>query len=174
MADDPLSSAAQALTDFTNGPVLDATTSIESAVTKSFNAVAATISRAAVSGKTSIDQLVDAILADFERVAISRFIVKPIEGIVGSLAGSLAGSIGGALASGGPVAAGESYLVGEQGPELFTPSSSGTIASNGATSPARASVVVNIQTPDAQSFLKSQSQIAAMMSRVLARGQRNL
>lgn len=171
---DPLDGAAQALTDFANGPVLDATSTIENAVTKSFNAVANTIARAAVSGKTSIDQLVDAILADFERVAISQFIVKPIEGIVGSLAGSLGNAIGGALASGGPVAAGESYLVGEQGPELFTPSSSGAISPSGAMAPARPSVVVNINTPDAQSFLKSQSQIAAMMSRALARGQRNL
>jgi phage-related minor tail protein len=171
---DPLDGAAKALTDFANGPVTDATTTIENAVTKSFNAVANTIARAAVSGKTSIDRLVDAILADFERVAISQFIVKPIEGIVGSLAGDLGQAIGGALASGGPVAAGESYLVGEQGPELFTPSSSGQIAPNNAVASARPSVVVNINTPDAQSFLKSQSQIAAMMARALARGQRNL
>jgi len=171
---DPLDGAAKALNDFANGPVIDATTAIENAVTKSFNAVANTIARAAVSGKTSIDQLVSAILADFERVAISQFIVKPIEGIVGSLAGDLGNAIGGALASGGPVAAGESYLVGEQGPELFTPSSSGTIAPNGAMPAARPSVIVNINTPDAQSFLKSQSQIAAMMARALARGQRNL
>jgi phage-related minor tail protein len=171
---DPLDGAAKALNDFANGPVTDATTTIETAVTKSFNAVANTIARAAVSGKTSIDQLVSAILADFERVAISQFIVKPIEGIVGSLAGDLGSAIGGALASGGPVAAGESYLVGEQGPELFTPSSNGSIAPNGAVASARPSVVVNIQTPDAQSFMKSQSQIAAMMARALARGQRNL
>src|ERR1700749_1364349 len=171
---DPLDGAAKTLTDFANGTVPDAMTTIENAVAKSFNAVAATIARAAVSGKTSIDQLVSAILADFERVAISQFIVKPIEGIVGSLANDLGQSIGGALASGGTVAAGESYLVGEQGPELFTPSSSGSIAPNGATQAARPTVVVNINTQDAQSFVKSQSQIAAMMSRALARGQRNL
>jgi hypothetical protein len=35
-------------------------------------------------------------------------------------------------ASGGPVSAGTSYLVGEQGPELFVPSSSGSILPNGA------------------------------------------
>ncbi len=35
------------------------------------------------------------------------------------------------LASGGPVTGGTSYLVGEQGPELFTPSSSGRIVPNG-------------------------------------------
>ena len=43
-----------------------------------------------------------------------------------------AGSFGisGALANGGPVSAGGSYLVGERGPELFTPRTSGTITAN--------------------------------------------
>lgn len=36
----------------------------------------------------------------------------------------------GARASGGPVAGGNTYLVGERGPELFTPNSSGNITSN--------------------------------------------
>ena len=38
----------------------------------------------------------------------------------------------GARAAGGPVAPGGSYLVGERGPELFTPSSSGNITPNNA------------------------------------------
>jgi len=36
------------------------------------------------------------------------------------------------------------------------------------------SVTVNIQTPDARSFRQSQSQVAALMARAVARGQRNL
>jgi len=36
----------------------------------------------------------------------------------------------GARANGGPVSAGGSYMVGERGPELFTPRSSGTITAN--------------------------------------------
>jgi len=40
--------------------------------------------------------------------------------------------VSGARASGGPVMAGKSYLVGERGPELFTPGTSGGITSNGA------------------------------------------
>jgi len=35
-------------------------------------------------------------------------------------------------AAGGPVSAGSSYLVGEKGPELFTPSANGSISPNGA------------------------------------------
>ena len=176
MADDPtasLATAAKALNDFASGPVADATSAIEGAVTKSFDAVANTIARAAESGKLSMDNLVSAILADFERIAISQFIVKPIEGVVSSIAGSLL-PIGGALASGGPVSAGETYLVGEQGPELFTPAGAGTVTSNAALKTMGPQIVVNVQTQDAQSFLKSRSQIAAMMSRALARGQRNM
>lgn len=46
--------------------------------------------------------------------------------------GSIFGLFGGARANGGPVTAGRTYLVGERGPELFTPSSSGAIIPNGA------------------------------------------
>ena len=49
------------------------------------------------------------------------------QGIAGSGSGS--GGTVEARASGGPVLSGRQYLVGEQGPELFIPSGSGTIAS---------------------------------------------
>lgn len=173
MSDPDLDKAAAALSEFANGPVVDATRTIEAVVSKSFDAVARTIARAAASGKLSIDQLVNAILADFERVAISQFITKPIENLVSNIASSLL-PIGGALAQGGPVAPGQSYLVGEEGPELFTPAGAGTITSNADLKAAGPRIVVNVQTQDAASFLKSQTQIAAMMSRALARGQRNL
>ena len=52
------------------------------------------------------------------------------------------------------------------------PPSSGAIAPNRALGPAQ--ITFNVQANDAQSFLKSESQIAAMLSRALARGQRNL
>jgi tape measure domain-containing protein len=41
-------------------------------------------------------------------------------------------NFGGYCADGGPVVSGRSYIVGEKGPELFTPSSSGTIIPNNA------------------------------------------
>ena len=49
----------------------------------------------------------------------------------------------GARASGGPVAPGGSYLVGERGPELFTPTSSGNITPNGAMGGSTITVNVN-------------------------------
>ena len=172
MADDPLTQAAQSLSDFASGPVAGALDTIESAVTKSFDAVSRTIAKAAVSGKLSIDQLVTAILADFERIAVSQFIVKPLEGAIESLGSSIL-PLAGALASGGPVSAGETYLVGEQGPELFTPASAGAISPNNALG-AAPQITLNVTAGDAQSFLKSESQVAAMLTRALAKGQRNL
>ena len=168
-----LDGAAKALNDFASGPVAGATTAIESAVNRSFSAVASTIARAAVSGRDSMSQLTAAILADFDRIAVSQFIVKPIQNVIQSIAGSLL-PMAGARAAGGPVAAGSSYLVGEHGPELFTPAGNGEIAPNAALGRGGAQVVVNITTQDAASFQKSRSQVAAMMARAMAQGQRNL
>lgn len=50
---------------------------------------------------------------------------------LGKWIGGLLG-FGGARAMGGPVSAGKTYLVGERGPELFTPPRSGTIVPNAA------------------------------------------
>ena len=61
-------------------------------------------------------------------------------------------------ASGGPVASGTPYLVGEQGPELFVPNNSGTIvphnrtfARNGGGTIAGNNYTINVQTLDAKS-----------------------
>ena len=55
----------------------------------------------------------------------------------------------GARAAGGPVAPGGSYLVGERGPELFTPTSSGNITPNGAIGGCTITVNVNGGDPNA-------------------------
>ena len=52
--------------------------------------------------------------------------------------------VAGARAGGGPVMAGGSYLVGENGPEIFTPGSSGSITPNGAIGGGN---VININMP---------------------------
>ena len=51
-------------------------------------------------------------------------IVKGISGVISS-------AFGGFRAAGGPVSAGKSYVVGEQGAEMFVPSSNGSIVPNG-------------------------------------------
>lgn len=68
-------------------------------------------------------------------------------------------------------------LMGEAGPEAIMPLARGAdgrlgVQAQGAGGRA-VTVVMNIQTPDAQSFQRSQSQIAAQAMRALSRGQRN-
>ena len=55
----------------------------------------------------------------------------------------IAGVFGGGRAAGGPVSAGTTYLVGENGPELFTSSTSGTIIPNGAMGGNTVNITVN-------------------------------
>jgi phage-related minor tail protein len=169
--DKSLGAAADALGAFVSGPVQSATAAIDTAVTRSFSSVENTIARAVLSGKVSMDSLVSSILAGFDRIATTQFLVKPIESVLTQVAGALL-PIGGARASGGPVDAGVPYLVGEQGPELFVPNAAGAVAPN--TALRGTTVTLNVTTPDAKSFLKSESQIAALLTRALSRGQRNL
>ncbi|WP_425466244.1 phage tail tape measure protein [Ostreiculturibacter nitratireducens] len=67
-------------------------------------------------------------------------------------------------------------LMGEAGPEAIMPLARGAdgrlgVQASGGGRPIN--VVMNITTPDVQGFARSQSQIAAQVSRALARGQRN-
>ena len=68
-------------------------------------------------------------------------------------------------------------LMGEAGPEAILPLSRGADGKLGVRSASGGSVVnitMNISTPDAESFKKSKSQIAAQVSRALAQGNRNM
>lgn len=62
--------------------------------------------------------------------AVAQYVNSGINSLLG---------IDGARANGGPVMGGGRYLVGERGPEIFTPSSSGMITANGA-----GGIVINI------------------------------
>jgi hypothetical protein len=93
---------------------------------------------------------------------------------------SLLGGLGGGLpklASGGPVDGSHAYLVGENGPEIFAPGASGRIIPNNMLSgTSRTENTVNEfhfhGVTDADSFRKSQSQIAGEMLAVMSRAQR--
>ncbi len=142
---------------------------IEDAFAGAARAIERDLVRAARAGELSLKGLSRAILNDLKRAAIDSFIRKPVENLVFS---ALSGAFGGGRADGGFVAAGQSYLVGERGPELFTPSAPGRIGAEG-----RAGAVnVSISLPgvtDAASFRNSETQIAASLARVIARGARN-
>lgn len=163
-----LDKAGKALADFAAGPVDSATRAIEQTIDRTFRAMENSIARAVISGKASMNDFVVSAISSLERLAVRQYILPPLESALGAIVTAIL-PVAGARAEGGPVDSGRSYLVGENGPELFVPSSSGSIVPN-----ARPQIVLNVAARDAQSFLKSESQLAAMMSRALSRGQRNL
>ncbi|MCB2114443.1 MAG: phage tail tape measure C-terminal domain-containing protein [Parvularculaceae bacterium] len=141
---------------------------IEDAFTSAARVIERDLSRAARSGSLSLKSLAHSIVRDLKRVAIDSFIRKPIENL---LYNSLSGAFGGARAAGGAVAPGQSYLVGERGPEFFTPGVAGRIAGAGA-APVNVSITLTGVT-NAESFRASETQIAASLARVIAKGARN-
>jgi phage-related minor tail protein len=68
-------------------------------------------------------------------------------------------------------------LMGEAGPEAIMPlarGADGRLGVRGGAGGGAVSVTMNITTPDAEGFRRSQSQVAAEMSRAIQRGRRNL
>lgn len=75
-----------------------------------------------------------------------------------------------------PLANGRMGIAGERGAEAIMPLSRGPdgrlgIATRGG---GGASVTINVTTPDADSFRRSETQVAAMLARAVSLGQRNL
>ena len=89
--------------------------------------------------KTVIGGAIDAVIG-FLKGLVSAIdsALGPIDdvlGKVGQLGGSVIGGVGDFItgkATGGPVSSGRTYLVGEEGPELFKPRTGGTIVPNNA------------------------------------------
>ena len=62
---------------------------------------------------------------------------------VKGIAGAISSAFGGFRAAGGSVTAGKAYVVGEQGAEMFVPSSNGTIVPNGGMGGSTINITVN-------------------------------
>ena len=76
-----------------------------------------------------------------------------------------------------PLAGGRAGLMGERGAEAIMPLARGRdgrlgVRASGGGAATR--VTINVTTPDVEGFRRSQSQIAAMLSRTVSQGQRNL
>lgn len=80
----------------------------------------------------AISSILDGIARKIARVAFIDPLADAASGFISSAFKdfSFGSFFGGARAAGGPVSSGKSYLVGEQGPEIFTPSASGMITPN--------------------------------------------
>lgn len=108
----------------------------------------------AVIGGKKLRDVFDGLLQDIARIVLRRSVTEPLAAAIGGFDwGGLFGSIFGARANGGPITAGMPYLVGERGPELIVPSTSGKVLPNhalrgtGSDQPVNIKVVNNTGTP---------------------------
>jgi len=123
---------------------------------QAFQSIGSTISSgiidaisAAVDGTKSLGDVANNVLRDIANTLL-RF---GLNTLTSSLAGNdgvgfFSKLFGGGRASGGTVRGGTSYLVGERGPELFTPNRSGSIAPNAAMG--GSTIVVNVNSSGSQ------------------------
>lgn len=123
---------------------------------------------AIVSGARLSDVL-HGLAQDVLRIFIRKSVTEPAGNWLAGLFGA-AGFFGGARADGGPVSAGRPYLVGERGPELMVPSTSGFVVPNGA-SAGGASVVINQTIHAGQGVSRAEVFAAAMQAKELAKAE---
>lgn len=138
---------------------------IEDAFSSAASTIETQLARAARTGQFSLKALGRSLVQDLRSSLVDNLVRRPIENLV-------SGVFGGGRAAGGFVAPGASFLVGERGPEIFTPSGSGSISPMGGPG-----MTVNIALPgvtDADSFRRSETQLAAGLARAVGRGRRNL
>lgn len=147
---------------------------------------------AAIKGR-SLNETLQRLVTSLSETALEAALA-PVTGFFGNALTSLMGSfglggLGGALpvpfAKGGviaspiafPMGSGGTGIAGEAGPEAIMPLSRGAdgrlgVKASGGAAPVN--ITFNVTAADAESFRRSEGQIAAMLSRTVSRGQRNL
>lgn len=184
-------------------PVLDKTQRSTNALGISATAFANVITKAfaqATTGGKQFDDVLKSLALRMSSLTVqaalkplAKDVTKGFKNILNTLLGN-GGDTGGststgpvltAFASGGvigspsyfPLSTGGLGLAGEAGPEAILPLSRGSDGSLGvsvAGGSAPANVTVQIATPDAQSFRRSEAYITGQIARAVARGQRSL
>ena len=153
------------------------------------NAFARAITAAFAQGATgakSFDQVLKSLALRLSSLSLN-LALRPLTGaLTGGLEKLFAGSLQGStpFAKGGviaaptyfPLSSGRTGLAGEAGPEAIMPLSRGPdgrlgVAASGGGAP---HVTVNIATPDAESFRRSETYLTGLIARAVARGQRGL
>ena len=140
----------------------------------------AALLRATRTGALGFDELKGVALSALDAIAgaaLKTVVESVLGGIVGSGGGGLAGALAGLLgglpgrATGGPVSPGRAYVVGERGPEMFVPASSGRIEAGGggAVREVRVAITVNAAAGAAPGVLaQSGRQVARAVRAALA------
>ena len=149
----------------------------------------------------SVSSVFDTIALSISKMALNAAF-KPLDGLLsGAVNGLFSGNLAGAtpfasggvfsgglpipFASGGviaspvafPLGGGQTGIAGERGPEAILPLTRGAdgklgIAGSGGGTPIN--VTFNVTSPDVEGFSRSETQLAALLARTVAHGQRNL
>ena len=147
----------------------------------------------------SVSSVFDSLALSISKMALSAAF-RPLEGALSQFAGGLlsgggatpfanggvfAGGLPIPFASGGiisspiafPLGAGQTGIAGERGPEAIMPltrGADGKLGLAGGGSANAVNVTFHVTSPDAESFSRSETQLAALLARAVSQGQRNL
>lgn len=97
----------------------------QKAVTDAWGNISDAVDEFVKTGKFKFSDLARSVIQDLAKMIIKAQIFKAIQATLGFFGLSLPG-----LAEGGPAKAGQPYIVGEKGPELFVPKQAGTVIPN--------------------------------------------
>lgn len=139
------------------------------------------LGRAIRTGKFGFDDLKRvalAVLAEIATASLSVGAGATSGGLAGGLL-SLAGAVGGLFglpgrATGGNVTGGSAYMVGERGPEIFVPTSSGRVETMGGARRPSVNITVNVAAPSGggrPEMVKTGQQVARAVRRALDRAE---
>ena len=151
-----LSRGLQAIKD----DITDVAGAMEDLLVNAFKSAEDALVEFVQTGTVDFKKFVDSLLEDLTRLIIKQTILNLVSGTAGGVGGGLLGlaaiagvgaAAGGAFQAGGFAKAGEPILVGEKGPEIFSPTQSGRVIPNSAISaePPQVNVtVVNVTDPN--------------------------
>ena len=151
-------------------PAEQAARSIDEAFGKAGTSLARSLAHAAADGKVSLAELARAVI-EAVSAGSGGGAGGGASGLVQALANAVGSSFSGARADGGAVAAGGAYLVGERGPEVFRPTTGGSIEPAGA---GGVNVTVNVQGGDVAGLARSDAHLAQALARAVSLGARRL
>jgi hypothetical protein len=148
------------------------------------NLLEATLTKAIRTGKFGFEDLKRVALSVLAEIAAAQFQAAFGGRSGGGGGGGFAGLLQAGLqafsasqgapgrATGGPVSPGRAYVVGERGPELFVPTSSGNIATASATRPRDVRIAISINAPAGaapETLARSSRQVARAVRGALLR-----
>jgi hypothetical protein len=151
-------------------------------VNSMFSNMSSAIDNFVDTGKFSFSDFARSVIQDLIKIELKAQATQLMKGLMGAVGGG-GGLFGGAiipgfLASGGPATAGKPYVVGENGPELFVPKSSGTVVPNGGstagTSATQTNVTYNISAIDSRSVAQFFAENRRMMLGTMQLAQKEL